>query len=427
MRTLHARRFSRLPLYAAVVAAAALVAVAHSETATTPLSRAQAVDEARTHSPEIRALNAAIASARGDAVAAAKWNNPELGLAPGMRVINPGGNEFHGVVELKQEILFPGKRDLRRAVADKNVAIQELALAGFQNQLATEVRHLYDTFSISTRAVKLYERRVAVSREFLEAARKKVSAGVGSQIEATRAEVDVVNAQKTLRDGQAQAATARAALNTLLGRDPLAGLELADSASVNFDLPPADTLMARIVAANPALRVQQMAAERAGLAVESERKERLPDFIIGPSIEYLKDEQTYDFSIAFPLPLWDHRSGEIAAATAEKDRALAEHDKLKQEILRDAGAAYESTAAAREALSLITPDLRARLVTAMDESARGYAEGRMTLLAYVEMQRTFYEMQTNYIESLQNLIDARAALETAAGVPLETLVPEATK
>jgi hypothetical protein len=32
-------------------------------------------------------------------------------------------------------------------------------------------------------------------------------------------------------------------------------------------------------------------------------------------------------------------------------------------------------------------------------------------------------MQADYVDAMQGLIDARAALETAAGVPLEQLTP----
>src|SRR5262249_44722850 len=156
--------------------------------------------------------------------------------------------------------------------------------------------------------------------------------------------------------------------------------------------------------------------------VELERKLRRPDFMVGPSVEYLKDEQTYDLGISLPLPLWDQRKGEIATASAEKERAVAERDRLRQEVLADAGSAYELTAAALESLTLFTPDLRARLNAAIDAASRGYQEGRVTLLAYLEMQRTFFDTQSDYIDAVQSLIDARAALESAAGVSLETLL-----
>jgi cobalt-zinc-cadmium efflux system outer membrane protein len=401
-----------------MIAALALALPVHADT----LTRAQAIAEAQTKNPEIRSLNAAIASARGDVTAAGKWANPELTLAPGVRVTN-GSDEFHSVAELKQELLFPGKRDLRVAVAEKDVAAQQIALTAFQNELAARVRRAYDTLFLASGAVKLRERRLALAQEFVAAAKKRVDDGVASDFETTRAEIDMVRAQKSLRDARVQAAASRGNLNALLGRDPLTDIEVTDSTRLDLQLPDESTLLARIAEENPGLRVQTMAIERAGLSLELEHKLRMPDFTLGPSIEYLKDEQTYDLSVSLPLPLWDRRKGEIATAAAEQERALAERDRLRQEILADASAAYQTTAGALESLSLFTPDLRARLNSALDAAAQGYRDGRVTLLSYIEMQRTFYEMQADYVDAMQGLIDARAALETAAGVPLEQLTP----
>jgi cobalt-zinc-cadmium efflux system outer membrane protein len=386
------------------------------------LTREQAVTEARAHNPEIRSLAAAIASARGDVTTAGKWTNPELTVAPGFRTSDAGGDQFHAVAELRQELLFPGKRDLRVAVAQKNVAVQELALTAFQYQLDARVRRSYDALYLAQRAITLHERRLALAHEFVAAAQKKVAAGTTSEFEATRAEADVVRAEKTLRDARVAQATARGSLNALLGREPIAALEVTDSTRIDFSLPDEATFLARVEKENPGLRVQDMTIEQAKLTVELERKLRMPDFTLGPNIEYLKDEQTYDLGVSLPLPLWDHRKGEIATATAEQERALAERDRLRSEILSDAGAAYASTAGALESLALFTPDLRARMNAAIDAAAQGYREGRVTLLTYIEIQRTFFEMQSDYIDAMQALIDARAALETAAGVSLESLI-----
>jgi cobalt-zinc-cadmium efflux system outer membrane protein len=412
----HPPQVARTAIFATALAVLPLCASADT------LTRAQAIAEAQAHNPEVRSLNAAIAAARGDVTTARKWSNPELTVAPGFRSSDAGGDQFHSIAELRQELLFPGKRELRVAVAQKNVAMQEIALLAFQNQIAARVRRAYDTLFLAVGAVGVRERRLRLARDFAEAARKRVESGVASELETTRADVDFVRAQKGLRDAQAQSASARAALNALLGRDAPGALEVTDSTNVDFPLPQQDSLFARITRVNPGLRAQLLAVDRAAAVLALERKLRSPDFMVGPSIEYLKDEKTYDLGISFPLPLWDQRKGEIATAAAEQERAVAEREKLRQEILADATAAYESTASALETLTLFTPELRQRLNAAMDAAAGGYREGRITLLSYLEMQRTFFETQSDYIDAIQSLIDARAALETAAGVSLETLM-----
>src|SRR5436190_17730720 len=107
-----------------------------------------AIAEALERNPEIRALGADVASARGEVTTSTTWENPELLAQPGVRNTKSSGqttSEFHGVFELKQTIEFPGKRRLRRALAEKNVELRQLALGAFRKQLAVEGRHAFYT------------------------------------------------------------------------------------------------------------------------------------------------------------------------------------------------------------------------------------------------------------------------------------------
>ena len=389
------------------------------------LTLAAAIDEAQERNPEIRALSAGIAAARGGVTTAKTWDNPELGVAPGIRNTRSAGgsssSEFHGVFELRQTIEFPGKRRLRRALAEKNTEVQKLALTGFRSQLTIGVRRAYYTLLVSQQVLALKEQRLTLAQTFAEAAHKKVAGGFAPEFEATKAEVEVVAAQKVLHEARAQVVTARAALNTLLGRAPQSELEIAGTPNTAVALPDETDLLRQAPTRNPSLRVQAAEVERSGLSLQSARKSRFPDFAVGPSVEYLKDEQTYDFGVTLPLPLWDSKKGEIVTATAEQQKAVAELEKLRQEIGRDVSSAYHNLTSARESLALYTPEFLGKLQSALDEAARSYAEGRTSLIIYLETQRTYFDTQADYFDTLQKLYDATAELEAAMGVPLTKL------
>ena len=399
-------------------------AIARAEE-TTPLTLATAIAEAQRNNPEIRALSAAIASARGDVTTAKTWDNPELNVAPGFRQSQPSGgpntSEFHGIFELRQTIEFPGKRALRRALAEKNVELQELAFTGLRSQLTIDVRHAFYGVLVAQQIVSLKNNELTLAQTLADATRKKVEAGFAPEFEATTSEVQVIGAQKALREALAKLTTTRATLNTLLGRAPRATLEITATLATEIVFPDETNLLRQTFARNPSLRVQAADVERAGLSVQSVRKSRFPDFAVGPSVEYLNDEQTYDFTITLPLPLWDHKRGEIASAQAEQEKAQAEEDKLKQQISRDVVSAYQELRSANESLALFTPELFAKLKNALDAASQSYADGRTSLLVYLETQRSYFDTEADYYDTLQKLYDAQAALESAAGVPLSQL------
>ena len=372
--------------------------------------------------PDIRVLAADIASARGEVTTARTWQNPEVSVAPGFKSVrDPSTTEFHGDFGLEQTFEWPGKRALRRAVAEKNVASRQLALAGFRSQLAIQVRRAYFTLLATREIVALRAQRLTLAKSFVDAAKKKVDGGFAPEFEATKAEVEVVTAQKSLREAQAQQDAARVALNTLMGRKPTGPMTVTGALGDGVALPDQSTLLEQALAHNPGVKVQEAEAERMGLSLQSIRKSRLPDFKVGPSVEYTRDEQIVGFGLNVPLPLWDRKRGEIATATAAQEKALAELEKLRREILRDVATTSQNLTAAKESLAFYTPALRDKLKTALDAAAQNYSEGRTPLLLYLESQRTYFDTQADYFETLQKLFEAQAELESAIGVPLNQL------
>jgi outer membrane protein, heavy metal efflux system len=421
------KNFCSLPLLLAVALGSAVAfPVKGQDTNAAPGTNALTLDAAirlaLADNPDIRVLAADIASARGEVTTAKAWQNPDLSIAPGFKTIRePATTEFHGNFGLEQSFEWPGKRALRRAVAEKNVAVRQLALAGFRSQLAIQVRRTYFTLLATRGVVALREQRLTLAKSFVDAAKKKVEGGFAPEFEATKAEVEVVTAKKSLREAQAQQDAVRVALNALMGRQPTEPIEIAGTLGDGLASPNQSMLLEKTLLQNPVIKVQEAEAERTGLSLQSIRKSRLPDFKVGPNLEYTRDEQIVGFGLTLPLPLWDKKKGEIATATAMQEKALAEVDKLRREILRDVVTASQNFTAAKDSLTFYTPALRDRLKAALDAAAQSYAEGRTPLLLYLESQRTYFGTQADYFETLQKLFETQAELESAIGVPLDQL------
>ena len=414
-----------LLLSVAFGSAVALAAKGQETTAapdTKGLTLDTAIRLALENNPEIRVLAADIALARGEAATAQARQNPELSVTPGFKTVrDPSDSQFHGDFGLEQSFEWPGKRALRRAAAEKSVAVRQLALAGFHSQLAIQVRRSYFALLAMRGRVALCQQRLTLAKAFGDAAKKKVEGGYAPEFEATKAEVEVVGAQKTLCEARARHEASRVALNALMGRNPAEPLTPAGRLDGGIQLPGLPWLLEQSLVRNPSLHIQEAEAERSGLSLQSVRKSRLPDFKAGPSLEFTRDEQIVGFGFTLPLPFWDNKKGEIATATAAQEKALAELDRLRREILRDVATAAQNLAAAKESLSFYTPSLIAKLKAALDAAEQGYAEGRTPLLLYLESQRTYFDTSADYLDTLQKISEAQAELESALGIPLNQL------
>lgn len=389
-----------------------------------------AIRIAQTDNPEIRVLASDIAAARGEVTTAKTWQNPEVFVAPGFSKerINSSA-EFHGDFGLEQTFEWPGKRALRRSLAEKNVALRQIELAGFRSQLAIQVRRTYSTLWVTREVVALREQRLAFTKMFAATAKKKFADGFAPEFEATKADVEVMSAQKQLREAQAQNDAALASLNALMGRKPSLAIRVMGTVDSTIPLPGQFTLFEQAMARNPGVKAQESMAERSGVALQSIRKSRLPDFKAGPTLEFSRDEQIAGFGITIPLPFWVRKRGEIATATAEQEKARAELEKLRHEIFRDVTTASQNLLAAKESLAFYTPALKDKLKASLTTAAQSYSEGRTSLLVYLELQRTYFDTESDYFATLQKMLEARAELESALGFSFDELSqsPDKTK
>jgi cobalt-zinc-cadmium efflux system outer membrane protein len=379
--------------------------------------------EALRSNPELRSFEAAVASAKGGVRTARAHANPELSVAPGIRRTTEGGGEeesFHGNFELSQLFEFPGKRALKIAIAEKNVALQQLALEGFRFALAAKVRRAFYELLAAQKVTALRRNQVESAKTFVESSHKRAEGGYASDFETIKSQAELIAAERDLFDAQGKVAAARVALNTLLGRAPdfsfsvTGSIESASNQSIFRS-----QFLSLALARNPSLRALGVQAEAAGLTLRSTRLGRRPDFVIAPQAEYTKDEQIYGLGVTIPLPFWDRKEGEIESATAEQRRILAEVEKTRLEIAGAVTRASQELQLARQQLALYTPAFLDQLKALVAQAEKSYAQSASSLLIYLDAKRTYFDTLANYYDALGNVAEQRAELESAIGVPLD--------
>ncbi len=381
------------------------------------------IAEALRNNPELRSFEAGVASAKGGVRTARVYANPELSVAPGLRrTTDPSGsqNDFHGNFELSQLFQFPGKRALKIAIAEKSVAVQQVALEGFRFALAAQIRRAFYELLAAQKVSALRSDQVESAKTFVESSRKRAESGYASDFETIKSQAELIAAQRGLLDAEGKIAGARVTLNTLLGRSPGFALNVTGSLDRTGIQPvPRTEFVSLALARNPSLRTLGLQAQAAGLTLRSTRFGRRPDFAIGPQVEYTKNEQIYGLGMTIALPFWDRKQGEIETATAEQQRLIAEIEKTRLEI---AGAVTKTTKGlelARAELSLYTPAFLDRLKALVAQAEKSYAQSATSLLIYLDAKRTYFDTLASYYEALGNVAEQRAELESAVGVPLD--------
>jgi outer membrane protein, heavy metal efflux system len=382
----------------------------------------EAISLALKQNSGFRVFRAGIASAKGEVTTARTWQNPDLTALPKVGHHTGGGTsgqEFQGEFSLNQLFEFPGKRALKQAIAKKSVSLAQIALEGFQFQLSAKVRQAFFQLIAAETVIGLRKEQLGSAQQFAESASKRAESGFASDFEVAKSQVDLLSAKRAVTEAEGKMNEVKVGLNILIGNasnDPLVvrgTLEETAPRGTKSDF------VALALARNPSLRALLIETERAGLNVRSARLSRAPDVTVGPYFEYTPQEQLYGLNISIPLPLWDQKKGRIQTASAEQQKALAELEKTRAEII----GAVTSTAAnlenAKKQLELYGRSFLGQLKSVLEKAEKSYAQNETTLIIYLDAKKTYFDTLAEYYSALSNLADARAQLESAVGVPLE--------
>ncbi len=385
-----------------------------------------AIANALRGNPELQVFEASVAASKGGVTTAKTFANPELSIAPGVKRVREGGtstSEFHGNIEVSQLFKFPGKRALEIAIAERNVELQQLALEGFRFQLSAKVRKAFYEMLAAQKVIGLRKEQVESAKTFVESARKRAESGYASDFETLKSQADRIAASKAEQQARGEEIAARVTINTLMGRNPAAALDIAGM--LESAAPPGSSgdYLALAMARNPSLRTQAKQAELAGLTLRSTRFGNRPDFAVGPSLEYTDKEQIIGFNATVALPFWDQKKGEIATATAEQRKALAEIEKTRREIAGEVTRAASALQVAKDSAGLYTPAFLEKLKAFVGQAEQSYAQSATTLIIYLDAKRTYFDTLSDYYEALGKVAASRAELESAIGVPLEPHKP----
>src|SRR5947199_6149301 len=103
------------------------------------------VAEALARNPEVNVYSADIAAAKGERRTAGEWQNPEASTESGAKIVrdyhgNTLGDGILWTLGATQTFEYPGRVTLRKAIANRQIALADLGLEGFRSALSARVR-----------------------------------------------------------------------------------------------------------------------------------------------------------------------------------------------------------------------------------------------------------------------------------------------
>ncbi len=304
---------------------------------------------------------------------------------------------------------------LRSARIGAAASTHDAARYGFAFQRAA-IRFDADTGYIRALAAlahaRLSQRNALDADSVLKMAKLRYDVGDASELDVRLAEVNAGQLENTAADDSLTAVRAMLAVQLAMGLPADEQMiTLVDSLT-----PPVDSL--------PSEPAQPLAVSAAAASLRaSERSLTLAHLnaFPAPTLEAGFDQNDpggqrgllATFGLSITLPLFNQNGGDVAQASAGRDRALAALNLARRETAADVAGAYREHRAA-----MVRLERDQRLLASADRvaamSLRAYAEGAVALPNVLEAQRNAREALGRYIDDMAAANDAAAAVRLFA-------------
>ena len=435
-------RFLRTPLIL-VATTWSLTGIAGAQ----PLSRADAVARALAANPTVRLsleqvaiLEGRIVEARADAFPDITWNtlamrsrDPGLLNSPNFdefpeefrQALRPlPGNAFSTAADFRQTLFsFKLGKAIEAARVARNAGVQDTQRA--RQLTALDAIHAYNQLLFTIEQLRVIQTNVQSKGTHVEYARNRREAGVATELEVLRAEVDLENARAEALRSENEVSGARALLNTVMLRPTSTVVVPSDSLAVVPFAADFDAAIKEALSARPELQLLRTQERVRALLVDVAAADSKPSIAFTGSYGYAvrrprnifeADFSRWSAAINFTVPLFDGRrtAGRVMQARAERNSVTQQIAALENQIRLDVQSAFDALALADRTIQAAELNVaQARRASEMTEA--NYKLGAATQLDVVDAQQSLRQAENIRNQATYTHANARATIRFVMG------------
>jgi cobalt-zinc-cadmium efflux system outer membrane protein len=382
--------------------------------------------EAMANNPEIRAAEARAAVAKARTPAAGALDDPMFMYRNwGTPLERPWDwNRAQHMLMYQQTLPGPGKRAARTEVANQQTAESEAQIEVVKREIGVRVRMGYYDLLRSGDEHRIHDQQMELSKQALQSATVKYTVGRVPQQDVLKAQIAMTRLADHLVMLDEEEESSRTELNTLMGRDPGAPLEVIGKYGAPRALPNLDELERTALENRPELKAIAATGNVADAQLALARKAYTPDFTVAGGYMLMPEgslfRNNYMAEVTVSLPWLNRRKheSEIKEAQAAAAVVRSERDAQVNAAFLAIQEALIRAHASERSLKLYRDTLRPQAEAALKSAAAAYQHDRTDFLNLVDSQNLLLDVESSYFKAAANFDVRIAELERAIGAPL---------
>jgi len=380
----------------------------------TRLTRDEAVALALRESPTLRAKSLEVRATQANEITAGLRPNPTATYSA--EQLGGRNTDPQYTIAVGQTIELGGKRDRRIASAQAASRVAGFELADVRRQVVAQVKKAFTDVLVAQATLALAQDNLKSLDEVERLQRFRAERGDISELELLRIQVQRFAFERDASDARLAITAAKIALRQAAGPATIADdVEVVGDLDFREIAPAREDLYRRAIETRPDLRAAEAGRARARADNELARANAWWD--ITPQLQYQRigDDNTVGVGVSIPIRIFDRNQGEIARTRAEIDRADALREVARAQVLADVDTALSTLTLQRDRVSLLRGTYLPKAQQARDTVEFAYRRGGVSLLDFLDAQRTYRETSLEHLRALGAYWAALYQLEAAVG------------
>ena len=375
----------------------------------------KALSLALLYNPELKVFSRQVRVAEAKTLQAGLMPNPKIGVVMegfGGRGERNGFDGAETTLQLGQLIELAGKRQKRAHLATLESELTGWNYESKRLDVLTQVGRAFINVLAAQKHLMLKEKRVYTSEKVNADVSQRVQAGKNSPLEEIKARVILANVRMDLAQAKRTWESARKQLSATWAGTTL----VFDHVSGQFEqvspVPPI-TQLTPLLSQNPDLARWTVEHRQRQATLKLEDAQAIPDPFVfgGPRYFNDTDDTAFILGLSMALPINNRNQGNILAAKHKLIMAGDEHQAAQSAVFAALAEAYQRFSNTFIAVTTLSQEILPAAQNAFDAARHGYQEGKFNYLDVLDAQRTLFESQGLYIDSLTAYHIARIDVE----------------
>lgn len=318
-------------------------------------------------------------------------------------------------VSLSQYLENPLKRHYRIQMHEKDWQASEYLFNFSKLEVTFEIKNLFYKILLLKNKTGFAQKNLASIREIHKLIEKRARLGEVKELEAIKLYVETLKAQNELNKIQTELKLAKENLNKFLGYSLPPDFSVLGELDQRPLAIAEKTLLDKTLLSHPLVKKKEKDLEYAKSNLSYVKWQRFPDFTLSGFINNELDGKNKGIGISLDIPLWNFKSKEIAEAENLRLKQSEELRALKMEITTEVKVKLNQLRLSEQSINIFHTGLLKQAEESLKISEVSYKQGEISLIDYLDSQRTYYSILKDYQESLFAWNADKAALEKATG------------